>query len=114
MQAAQTLALRSGHQQFTPLHVLKALLDDQDGLAANLIAACGGDPEQVRQAVERELAKLPEVEGGGAGQVYLVAGDRPPVRPSRATGREGRRHLRHRRVLLLARAGERHAGAETC
>jgi ATP-dependent Clp protease ATP-binding subunit ClpB len=71
VQAAQTLALRSGHQQFTPLHIAKALLDDQDGLAANLIAACGGRPEQVRQAVDRELGKLPKVEGGG-GQIYLA------------------------------------------
>ena len=71
VQAAQTLALRSGHQQFTPLHIAKALLDEQDGLAANLIAACGGRPEQVRQAVDRELGKLPKVEGGG-GQIYLA------------------------------------------
>jgi len=71
VQAAQTLALRSGHQQFTPLHIAKALLDEQDGLAANLIAASGGRPEQVRQAVDRELGKLPKVEGGG-GQIYLA------------------------------------------
>ena len=71
VQAAQALALRSGHQQFTPLHIAKALLDDQDGLAANLIAVCGGRPEQVRQAVDRELGKLPKVEGGG-GQIYLA------------------------------------------
>ena len=71
MQAAQTLALRSGHQQFTPLHVAKALLDDQDGLAANLIAACGGRVEQVKQEIDRELAKLPKVEGG-TGPIYLA------------------------------------------
>jgi ATP-dependent Clp protease ATP-binding subunit ClpB len=72
VQAAQTLALRSGHQQFTPLHIAKALLDEQDGLAANLIAASGGRPEQVRQAVDRVLGKLPKVEGGG-GQIYLAS-----------------------------------------
>jgi ATP-dependent Clp protease ATP-binding subunit ClpB len=71
VQAAQALALRSGHQQFTPLHIAKALLDDQDGLAANLIAACGGRPEHVRQTVDSELGKLPKVEGGG-GQIYLA------------------------------------------
>ena len=71
VQAAQTLALRSGHQQFTPLHVAKALLDDQDGLAANLIAASGGPVDQVKQAVDRELAKLPKVEDG-SGQIYLA------------------------------------------
>jgi ATP-dependent Clp protease ATP-binding subunit ClpB len=71
VQAAQTLALRSGHQQFTPLHVAKGLLDDQDGLAASLIAACGGRVEQVSQEIDRELAKLPKVEGG-TGQIYLA------------------------------------------
>jgi len=71
VQAAQTLALRSGHQQFTPLHVAKALFDDQDGLAASLIEACGGRVEQVKQEIDRELSKLPKVEGG-TGQIYLA------------------------------------------
>src|SRR6195256_4657802 len=71
VQSAQSLALRNGHQQITPLHVLKALLDDEDRLAANLIEATGGTATLISQAVERELAKLPKVEGSGAGQVYL-------------------------------------------
>ena len=54
------------------MHVLKALLEDSDHLAANLIEASGGQPNQVLQAVERELAKLPKVEGTGAGQIYLA------------------------------------------
>jgi len=72
VQSAQTLAMRLGHQQITPVHVLKALLDDEDRLAANLIEAAGGSATLVSQAVERELAKLPKVEGSGAGQVYLA------------------------------------------
>jgi ATP-dependent Clp protease ATP-binding subunit ClpB len=72
IQSAQTLAMRSGHQQFTPLHVLKALLDDEDRLAANLIDASGATAAQVVQAVDVELAKLPKVEGSGAGQVYMA------------------------------------------
>src|SRR5579862_7120115 len=71
MQSAQGLALRSNHQQFTPEHLLKVLIDDEEGLAARLIAAAGGKPEQVRDGVERALAKLAKVEGKGAGQVYL-------------------------------------------
>jgi ATP-dependent Clp protease ATP-binding subunit ClpB len=71
IQSAQSLALRSGHQQFTPLHVLKAMLEDQDRLAANLIEACGAQVAMVGHAVERELAKIPRVEGSGAGQIYL-------------------------------------------
>jgi ATP-dependent Clp protease ATP-binding subunit ClpB len=72
VQSAQSLALRSGHQQLTPLHVLKALLDDEDRLAANLIDRSGANAAQVVQAVDRELAKLPSVEGSGAGQIYLA------------------------------------------
>src|ERR1700730_11404496 len=72
IQSAQTLAMRSGHQQFTPLHVLKALLDDEDRLAANLIDASGATAAQVVQAVDVELAKLPKVEGSGAGQIYMA------------------------------------------
>jgi ATP-dependent Clp protease ATP-binding subunit ClpB len=72
VQSAQDLALRNGHQQITPLHVLKGLLDDEDRLAANLIEASGGSPTAVGQAVDLELTKLPKVEGSGAGQVYLA------------------------------------------
>ena len=72
VQAAQTLANRQGHQQLTPLHVLKVLLDDEEGLAANLIRAAGGDPQQALSLTEAELTKLPRVEGSGAGQLYLA------------------------------------------
>jgi ATP-dependent Clp protease ATP-binding subunit ClpB len=72
VQAAQGLALRSGHQRLTPEHVLKVLLDDKEGLAANLINAAGGDAAAALRAVEAELAKLPRVEGQGAGQVFLA------------------------------------------
>ena len=71
IQAAQGLARRSGHQQFTPEHLLKVLLDDDQGLAANLIRGAGGRPEQIRAAAGDALDKLPKVEGGGAGQLYL-------------------------------------------
>jgi ATP-dependent Clp protease ATP-binding subunit ClpB len=70
VQSAQTLALRSGHQRLTPEHLLKVLIEDKEGLAANLIRAAGGDPGRVLAAVEAELAKLPRVEGSGAGQLY--------------------------------------------
>ena len=71
IQSAQSLALRSGHQRLTPEHLLKVLLEDKEGLSANLIRAAGGEPQAALRAVEAELAKLPRVEGSGSGQVYM-------------------------------------------
>ncbi|WP_370275263.1 ATP-dependent chaperone ClpB [Salipiger bermudensis] len=64
VQAAQTIALREGHQRLTPEHLLKALLDDDQGLVANLIAKSGGDVTAVRASNEAAVAKLPKVSGG--------------------------------------------------
>ncbi|MDP6829342.1 MAG: ATP-dependent chaperone ClpB [Alphaproteobacteria bacterium] len=72
VQAAQTLAQRSGHQQFTPQHLLKVLLDDEEGMAAALIAAAGGDVKAAHAANQANLDKLPKVEGSGAGQLYMA------------------------------------------
>jgi ATP-dependent Clp protease ATP-binding subunit ClpB len=71
IQSAQSLALREGHQQFAPEHLLKVLLDDPEGLAAGLIDRSGGNSRAALSAVEAALAKRPKVSGGGAGQVYL-------------------------------------------
>src|SRR5580704_6601629 len=71
VQSAQNLALRSGHQRLTPEHLLKVLLEDKEGLCANLIRAAGGDPQPVLLAVDGELGRQPRVEGSGAGQVYM-------------------------------------------
>ena len=65
VQAAQTLARGEKHQQLMPEHLLKVLLDDEEGLCANLIAAAGGDGAAARQATEEALRKVPRVEGGG-------------------------------------------------
>jgi ATP-dependent Clp protease ATP-binding subunit ClpB len=71
IEAAQGLALRRGHQQFKPEHILLALLEDKEGLAANLIRAAGGDSAAALQGAEAALAKLPKVEGGN-GQLHLA------------------------------------------
>jgi ATP-dependent Clp protease ATP-binding subunit ClpB len=71
IQAAQSLALREGHQQFAPEHVLKVLLDDPEGLAAGLIDRSGGRSREALAGVEALLAKRPKVRGSGAGQIYL-------------------------------------------
>ena len=72
IEAAQGLAQRSGHQRFVPEHLLKVVLDDSEGLAFNLMRSAGGRPEEALEAVEAALAKLPKVEGEGAGQLYLA------------------------------------------
>src|SRR5437899_4901014 len=72
IQAAQSLAMREGHQQFSSLHVLKVLFDDSEGLAAGLIDRAGGNSRAILRATEDALNKLPKVSGGGAGQVYLA------------------------------------------
>lgn len=70
LQSAQGLALRENHQQFTPEHLLKVLLDDPEGLAAGLIDRAGGNSRLALQQTEQALARLPKVQGG-SGQVYL-------------------------------------------
>ena len=72
IQSAQGLALRSNHQKLTAEHLLKVIIDDEQGLAGNLIKKAGGDPVQARTRVETELGKLPKVEGSGAGQLHLT------------------------------------------
>ena len=70
IQAAQTIAARENHQRLGPEHLLKALLDDDQGLSANLITRAGGAPDRVKEAVELSLSKVAKVTGD-AGQVYL-------------------------------------------
>jgi len=69
IQAAQTIAIRENHQRILPEHILKALLDDDQGFASNLITRSGGDAKPVRDHVATTLSKLPKVEGGA--QAYI-------------------------------------------
>src|SRR3954470_16467395 len=71
LQAAGTIAIREFHQRITAEHLLKALLDDEEGAAAGLIKAAGGDPKAVQAAVNAEVAKQPKV-SGDAGQPSLT------------------------------------------
>ncbi len=70
LQSAQTYALSEGHQHFSAEHVLKVLLDDDQGMASSLITRAGGDPREARIGNDAALAKLPKVSGGN-GSVYL-------------------------------------------
>ena len=69
IQAAQTIAMREEHQRLVPEHLLKALMDDEEGFAANLIGRAGGDAKRVREAVDAAVARLPKVSGDA--QTYL-------------------------------------------
>jgi ATP-dependent Clp protease ATP-binding subunit ClpB len=71
VQSAQSLALARRHQQLAPEHLLKVLLEEQDGLCRTLIQNAGGRPDAVDAAVEAALARLPKVEGG-SGQLYMA------------------------------------------
>jgi len=66
LQAAQTVAIRLNHQRIAPEHILKALLDDSEGMAAGLIQRAGGNPAFAVQELDKALARIPAVSGGGA------------------------------------------------
>jgi ATP-dependent Clp protease ATP-binding subunit ClpB len=68
VQAAQTIAVREYNQQITPEHLLKALLDDEEGASSGLIRTAGGDPNAAKLAVDAAVARIPKVQGSGAGQ----------------------------------------------
>ena len=73
IQSAQSLAMRDGNPQFDSLHLLKVLLDDNEGLVSGLIDRSGGNSRTVLNATEDSLAKAPKVSGSGAGQVYMAS-----------------------------------------
>ena len=72
LDAAHAIATREGHQRLLPVHLLKALMDDEEGLAANLVRSAGGSPERVVAELDAALGRIPKV-GGDAGQVYTDA-----------------------------------------
>jgi ATP-dependent Clp protease ATP-binding subunit ClpB len=107
IQAAQTIAIRDFHHQLTPEHLLKALLDDEEGAAAGLLRAAGADDKAAKAAVEQELAKLPKVSGGGASQpqatpalVRLLDGAQS------AAEKAGDEYVAQDRLLLALAAGD--------
>jgi ATP-dependent Clp protease ATP-binding subunit ClpB len=75
LQAAQTIAVREHHQRIEPAHLLKALLDDEQGMAAGLIQAAGGDAQAARREVDALVAKVPAVTGSGASSAPALDGD---------------------------------------
>ncbi len=75
LQAAQTIAVREHHQRIAPAHLLKALLDDEQGMAAGLIQASGGDAQAARREVDALVARDPAVTGSGATSAPALDGN---------------------------------------
>ena len=102
IQAAQTIAIREYHQQLTPGHLLKALLDDEQGAATGLIAAAGGDANAVRGAIEADLRKIPAVQGAGAGQAPQLTAElvRALDAAQQAAAKAGDAYVAQDRMLL--------------
>ena len=75
LQSAQTVAIRMSHQRIAPEHLLKALLEDEQGLASSLIKAAAGDPARALKATDAALAKHAAVSGGGAQQTPSLDND---------------------------------------
>jgi ATP-dependent Clp protease ATP-binding subunit ClpB len=71
LQNGQMLAIREGHQKFSPLHLLKVLVDDPEGLGGRLIEKAGGSVSKMEQLILSEIGKIPKVSGSGSGQIYL-------------------------------------------
>src|SRR5262249_59106139 len=107
VQSAQALALREGHQQFAPEHILKVLLDDPEGLASGLIDRAGGRSREALMAVDTALSQLPKVSGGGAGQLYLApATARVFDAAEKAAGKAGASFVTVERLLLALSLGK--------
>ena len=107
LQAAQTIAIREFHQRITPEHLLKALLDDEEGAASGLIRAAGGDPAVAKREVDAEIARMPKVQGAGAGQPQATPElIRALDNAQQAAQRAGDEYVAQDRVLVaLAAAG---------
>ncbi len=107
LQAAQTIAIREFNQRLTPEHLLKALLDDEQGAAAGLIQAAEGDAAAVKRAVDAEVSRIPKVQGSGAGQpqatpdlVRVLDG------AQQAATKAGDEYVAQDRLLLALAAGD--------
>jgi ATP-dependent Clp protease ATP-binding subunit ClpB len=111
VQAAQTIAMREYNQQLTPEHLLKALLDDEEGAASGLIRAAGGDPAAAKQAVDLAVTRIPKVQGAGAGAPNITP---DLVRVLDAAQREalkaGDEYVAQDRLLVALAASDTAAG----
>src|SRR5688500_12111189 len=102
LQAAQTIAVREHHQRIAPAHLLKALLDDEQGMAAGLIQAAGGDAKAAQREVDALVAKIPSVTGSGATSAPGLDGDTMRILDSaqQVAAKAGDSYVTVERILL--------------
>ena len=113
VQSAQGLALREGHPQLLPVHLLKVLLDDQQGFAMQLIRAAGGDAQAAQSQVEHAVAKLPQVSGAGAsGPSLAPALARVFAQAEQAAEKAGDQYVTVERLLQALTLGDDHDAAK--
>ena len=113
LQSAQTVAIRMSHQRIGPEHLLKALLEDEQGMASGLIKAAGGDAATALRETDAALAKVPAVSGGGAQQAPGLDNDAVRVLDSaeQVAQKAGDSYVTVERLLLaLALASTTTAG----
>ena len=113
LQSAQTVAIRMSHQRIGPEHLLKALLEDEQGMASGLIKAAGGDAAAALRETDAALAKVPAVSGGGAQQTPGLDNDAVRVLDSaeQVAQKAGDSYVTVERLLLaLALASTTTAG----
>jgi ATP-dependent Clp protease ATP-binding subunit ClpB len=113
LQAAQTVAVRLSHQRIEPEHLLKALTEDKEGMAAGLIAKAGGDAARVTRTLDVELARIPTVTGTGAASPPGLNGTTMRVldRAEQIATKAGDSYVTVERLLLaLAMATDNGAG----
>ena len=113
LQSAQTVAIRMSHQRIAPEHLLKALLEDEQGMASGLIKASGGDAGVAFRATDAALAKIPAVSGGGAQQTPGIDNDLARIldQAEQIAQKSGDSYVTVERMLLaLVLAGTSAAG----
>jgi ATP-dependent Clp protease ATP-binding subunit ClpB len=114
LQSAQTVAIRLNHQRITPEHLLKALLEDKEGMASGLIQRAGGDPKVAVDEVDKALAKIAAVTGGGAQAAPGLDNDAVRVldQAEQVAEKAGDSYVTVERLLLALALGKTNAAGQ--
>jgi ATP-dependent Clp protease ATP-binding subunit ClpB len=100
VQAAQTIAIREQNQQLETQHLLKALLDDREGLAAGLLTSAGANARQAADEADKAVQALPKVQGGGDRMYAAVSFNRALDAAEQAATKAGDSYVTAERLLF--------------